>query len=289
MIQIVFAILIGIGIFLISADLLRIPHIKTSRAFHNLSKRQKKKASLLELWLQGAAKLVARHLKLNEYRRLQLVSDLQTAGMEITPELYIAVAIIKAGLCGLLAIPAFFIFPLIVPLIIVLAILMYFKEAKSVQTRIAKRREVIEYELPRLVSTIEKTLMHNRDVLGILETYKGNAGAALKGELSVTVADMRSGNYESALTRLESRVGSAMLSDVVRGLISVLRGDETDAYWATLTIKFADIQRQNLKRQAQKVPGKVRRLSMVLLFCFIAVYLVVIITQIMHSLGAMFR
>lgn len=288
MIQIVFAILIGISIFLIAADLLRIPHIKTSRAFRSLSKRQKKKTSLLELGLQGAARFIARHLKLNDYRRLQLVSDLQTAGMEITAELYIAVAVIKAGLCGLLAIPAFFIFPLIVPLVIVLAILMYFKEAKSVQTRIAKRREAIEYELPRLVSTIEKTLMHSRDVLGILETYKRNAGAALKGELSVTVADMRSGNYESALTRLESRVGSAMLSDVVRGLISVLRGDETDAYWATLSIKFADIQRQNLKRQAQKVPGKVRRLSMVLLFCFIAVYLVVIITQIMHSLGAMF-
>ena len=99
---------------------------------------------------------------------------------------------------------------------------------------------------------------------------------------------MRSGNYEAALTRLESRVGSAMLSDVVRGLISVLRGDDTTVYWASLSIKFADIQRQLLKMQAQKVPSKVKRLSMVLLFCFMAVYLVVITVEIMSSLGAIF-
>jgi hypothetical protein len=281
-------ILAGFGVYFIFTDLFKIPNIKTSKAFYNLSKRQKKKASSLELWLQGFAQFIARHLKLNEYKRLQLISDLQTAGMDIAPELHIANAIIKAGICGIIAIPAFFVFPLIAPVIVSLAFAMYFRESKSIQSRIKKRRESIENELPRLVFTIQKTLTHSRDVLGILESYRQNAGPILKSELDITVADMRSGNYESALTRLESRVGSAMLSDVVRGLISILRGDDTKTYWSTLSIKFADYQRQHLKQQAQKVPGKVKRLSMVLLFCFIAVYLVVIITEIMSSLGAMF-
>lgn len=288
MIQIIIGILIGVGVFFIAADLLRIPHIKTSKAFHSLSKRQKKKTSTIELWLQGLAQFIAGHLKLNEYKRMQLVSDLQTAGMEITPERHISNAVIKAGLCGILAIPAFFIFSIIAPVIIALGFMMYFKEAKSVQTCIAKRRETIESELPRLVFTVQKTLMHSRDILGILEAYKENAGTALKYELNITIADMRSGNYESALTRFESRVGSAMLSDVVRGLISVLRGDDTTAYWATLSVKFADIQRQSLRQQAMKAPGKVKRLSMILLFCFMAVYLVVIVAEVMRSLGAMF-
>jgi len=39
---------------------------------------------------------------------------------------------------------------------------------------------------------------------------------------------MRSGSYEAALTRLEARVGSSMLSDVVRCLIGVLHGDNTE-------------------------------------------------------------
>ena len=288
MLQTTVGILAGFGVYFIFTDLFKIPNIKTSKAFYNLSKRQKKKASSLELWLQGFAQFIARHLKLNEYKRLQLISDLQTAGMDIAPELHIANAIIKAGICGMIAVPAFFVFPLIAPVIVTLAFAMYFRESKSIQSRIKKRRESIENELPRLVFTIQKTLTHSRDVLGILESYRQNAGPILKSELDITVADMRSGNYESALTRLESRVGSAMLSDVVRGLISILRGDDTKTYWSTLSIKFADYQRQHLKQQAQKVPGKVKRLSMVLLFCFIAVYLVVIITEIMSSLGAMF-
>ncbi len=288
MLQTTVGILTGFGVYFIFTDLFKIPNIKTSKAFYNLSKRQKKKASSLELWLQGFAQFIARHLKLNEYKRLQLISDLQTAGMDIAPEIHIANAIIKAGICGMIAVPAFFVFPLIAPVIVTLAFAMYFRESKSIQSRIKKRRESIENELPRLVFTIQKTLTHSRDVLGILESYRQNAGPILKSELDITVADMRSGNYESALTRLESRVGSAMLSDVVRGLISILRGDDTKTYWSTLSVKFSDYQRQHLKQQAQKVPGKVKRLSMVLLFCFIAVYLVVIITEIMSSLGAMF-
>ena len=288
MLQTTVGILAGFGVYFIFTDLFKIPNIKTSKAFYNLSKRQKKKASSLELWLQGFAQFIARHLKLNEYKRLQLISDLQTAGMDIAPEFHIANAIIKAGICGMIAVPAFFVFPLIAPVIVSLAFAMYFRESKSIQSRIKKRRESIENELPRLVFTIQKTLTHSRDVLGILESYRQNAGPILKSELDITVADMRSGNYESALTRLENRVGSAMLSDVVRGLISILRGDDTKTYWSTLSVKFSDYQRQHLKQQAQKVPGKVKRLSMVLLFCFIAVYLVVIITEIMSSLGAMF-
>lgn len=288
MTQIFVGIFVGIGIFFIVADLFRIPYIKTSKAINNLSKRQKNKTSSIEILLKDLAIWLSKRLKLNEYKRMQLLSDLQTANINITPELHIANAIIKAGLCTFLAIPAFFIFPLVVPLVIALSFAMYFKESKGIQQKIKARRMAIEFELPRLVFTIDKTLSHSRDVLAILDNYRENAGAEIKYELSITVADMRSGNYESALTRLESRVGSAMLSDVVRGLISVLRGDNTTVYWASLSIKFADIQRQQLKGQAQKVPPRVKRLSMALLFCFMAVYLVVIIVEIMTSLGAMF-
>ena len=79
-----------------------------------------------------------------------------------------------------------------------------------------------------------------------------------------------------------------MLSDVTRGLIGVLRGDETDVYWAGLGIKFSDYQRQLLKQQAQKIPAKVKRLSMCLLFCFMLIYIVVIGMEILNSIGVLF-
>ena len=231
---------------------------------------------------------MANKIHLNEYKRLQLESDLKTAGVNLSPEQYKANALLKAGLSGIFAIPFLFIFPLLSPVFIIIGIAMYFKESKEIQEKIKAKRSAIEYELSRLVFSIEKTLTHNRDILAILDNYRENAEPELKDELNITVADMRSGNYESALTRLEARVGSSILSDVVRGLIAVLRGDDTAAYWANLSVKFSDVQRQLLKQQAVKVPGKVKRLSMILLFCFIGVYGVVIVMQIVTQLGAMF-
>jgi hypothetical protein len=53
-------------------------------------------------------------------------------------------------------------------------------------------------------------------------------------------------------------------------------------------VKFSDYQRQLLKQQAQKIPGKVKRLSMCLLFCFMLIYIVVIGMEIMNSIGVLF-
>lgn len=288
MFQIIIGILFGAGLFFIAADSLKIPSAKSVKAMRRMVKRQSKKPSKLEGFIQGLSGWLAERLKLNEYKRMQLIADLQTAGMTITPEQYIANAIVKAGICGLLAVPAFFLFPLLCPIILAVASLIYFRETRTIQERIRAKREAIEFELPHLVFTISQTIPHNRDILSLLENYQPNAGKEFREELAITVADMRSSNHEAALTRLESRVGSTMLSDVTRGFISVLRGDDTQAYWAALSIKFADIQRQALKRQAVKVPSKVRRLSMLLLVCFIATYMVVLGYEIMQSLGAMF-
>ncbi len=288
MLQAIIGAFFGVGIFLILADTLRVPFLATSTAAGNLAKRQKQKTGTLEIWLHDLAMWISKRLRLNEYKRMQLETDLKSAGMNLSPEMHIANSIVKAILVGIFAIPLFFIFPLLAPVVIALAVFMYFRESKGVANRIKAKRKAIEYELPRFVSHIEKTLKHNRDVLYILDNYKNTAGSELRSELEITVADMRSGNYEAALTRLENRVGSSMLSDVSRGLIGVLRGDDTEVFWTSLGVKFADYQRQLLKQEAQKVPGKVKRLSMCLLFCFMAIYIVVIGMEIVTSLGVLF-
>ena len=278
----------GVGFFLILSDCFRVPFFKTSKAINNLAKRQKKKTSILEIWLGDVALWISKRLRINEFKRIQLELDLRSAGVNLSPEMHIANSIVKSMLIGIMAVPILFIFPLLSPIIVALAVMIYFKASKGVADKIKEKRRHIEYELPRFVSHIEKTLKHNRDVLYILDSYKNNAGDELKQEIEITIADMRSGNYEAALTRFESRVGSSMLSDVTRGLIGVLRGDETDAYWAGLAVKFSDYQRQLLKQQAQKIPSKVKRLSMCLLFCFMLIYIVVIGIEIMNSIGVLF-
>lgn len=288
MLQALIGAIFGVGIFLILADCFRIPFLSTSKAVNNLAKRHEHKTSSIDIWLKDLAIWISKKLRLNEYKRMQLQTDLQSAGIAMSPEMHMANSLVKSILIGLMAVPVYFIFPLLTPLVIALAIMMYFKASKGVADKIKEKRRSIEYELPRFVAHIDKTLKHNRDVLYILDSYKSNAGAELKQDLEITVADMRSGNYEAALTRFESRVGSSMLSDVTRGLIGVLRGDDTEVYWSSLAIKFADYQRQYLKQQANKIPGKVKRLSMCLLFCFMLIYIVVIGMEIVNSLGVLF-
>lgn len=288
MLQTIVGALIGIGLFFVLADMYGLPYYKTDKAVESLSKQQKEKASFLDVWLKELATWLAKHLKLNEFKKAQLESDLKTAQMNITPEMFKANAVVKSLLVGIFAIPMLFVFPLLSPVVIFLAIFLYNREIKSVGRRIKEKRAKIEYELPRLVFTIDKTLKHSRDVLNMIESFAENAGPEMKHELNITAADMRSGNYEAAITRLESRVGSAQMSDVCRGLIGILRGDDTAMYWASLSIKFNDIQRQQLRLEAQKVPRKVKRLSMCLLFCFMLIYIVVILEQIMSSLGVLF-
>lgn len=288
MMQVIIGALFGVGLFFILADVYAIPYYKTSKAVESLSKLQKEKTSGLDLWLGGIAGWLADRLPMDPFKRSQLEADLRTAQMDLTPEMFRANAIVKAMLVGIMAIPMAFIFPLLCPVVLFLAIFLYSMEIKSVSKRIQGKRAKIEYELPRLVFNIEKTLKHNRDVLYMLESYSKTAGSEMKHELDITAADMRSGNYEAAITRLESRVGSSMMSDVCRGLIGVLRGDDTEMYWASLAIKFSDAQRQQLRLQAQKAPRKVKRLSMCLLVCFMLIYVVVILAQIVNSLGVLF-
>ena len=278
----------GIGLYLILADYFRVPYFATSKAHNNLAHRQEQKTSSLDIWLGDLAVWLSHHIKLNDYKKMQLQTDLRSAGITLSPEMHIANAIVKSVLIGAMSIPVAFSFPLLCPVILVLAVLIYLKSSKGVADKIKAKRKKIEYELPRFVAHIEKTLKHNRDVLYILDGYMKNAGKEMGDELEITVADMRSGNYEAALTRLEARVGSTMLSDVTRGLIGVLRGDDTDAYWANLAIKFSDYQRTLLKAEAAKVPAKVKRLSMCLLICFMLMYVLVIGMQIIVSLGGLF-
>lgn len=173
-------------------------------------------------------------------------------------------------------------------IVVFLAVMVYFKEINRADELLAGKRGVIETELPRFVSTIEQELKNSRDVLSIVENYKKNAGEQFSGELDVLVADMRSSSYEAALTRFEARLNSPMLSDVVRGLIGVLRGDDGAMYFQMLSHDFKQLELQRLKKEAQKIPPKIRVFSFVMLMCFLFMYLAIIVIEIIKSMGSMF-
>lgn len=173
-------------------------------------------------------------------------------------------------------------------LLVLLGVMVYYKETRKAEELVREKREQIEGELYRFVSTITQELKNSRDVLSMLEHYKENAGEMFQKELDIVCADMRSSSYEAALTRFEARLNSPQLSDVVRGLIGVLRGDDGAVYFQMLTHDFKQAELQRLKAKAAKIPPKIRVFSFAMLLCFLATYFAIIGYEIIKSMGTLF-
>lgn len=284
---IVFAICLAFGLFFIIADILKIPYMSTSKAIINTGKKDRKSTKSTETVMLELAGKVSKFVKLNEYKRSRLQSVLKAADMNITPETYMSCAYLKVFSILIFIIPSVLIFPLIVPIIIFFAIAVYFKEVQKADAKLREKREEIESELPRFVATIEQELKNSRDVLGILENFKKNAGKKFGQELDIVCADMRSSSYEAAMTRFEARINSPQLSDIVRGLIGVLRGDDGSIYFQLLAYDFKQMELRKLKAEAEKIPPKIKVFSFVMLVCFLFTYLAIIGFEILKSLGTM--
>lgn len=276
------------GLFLLLSGLLRLPTLGTSRAVMNTGKQEKKMAKTVDAFLMDGAVQLAKHLRINVYKRSRMEHVLKAAGIGMTPEVYLAYAYLKAGTVFLAAIPALYVFPLLALFLIVLGVVLYHKEIHKADELMQEKREQIEGELYRFTSTVTQELKNSRDVLSILEHYKENAGEAFRRELDIVCADMRSGSYEAALTRFEARLNSPQLSDVVRGLIGVLRGDDGAVYFQMLSHDFKQAELQRLKAKAAKIPPKIRVFSFAMLICFLATYFVIIGYEIIRSIGTMF-
>ena len=279
---------LALGLYILLANILKLPRMAVTKAVLNVIRQDKKQTKILEVLVFDLSSKLANHIRLEEYKKRKLTSTLRSAGIKLTPETFIARAWVKTGLIATLLIPVMPIIPVLAPVIILLAITVFFRELRLADEILRLKREEIEYELPRFVSTISQALKASRDVTAILISYQKSAGDSFGQELEITIADMKSGNEETALTRLEARIGSTMLSDVVRGLISVKRGDNGAMYFEMLNHDFKQVELQKLKLIAMKQPGKVKKYSFLMLGCFLLMYLGILGYAIINALGKMF-
>ncbi len=282
-----FGAFLAFGLFMMFANALKIPSLKTSKAVMTAGRDDKKISKTIDAVLVETAGKLGKIFRMDKYKRNRLEKTLRSAGIKMTPEAFTVYAMLKAfGIC-LLAVPCSFLFPLIIPLIVILAVAVYFKEIGKADEAMREKRGAIEKELPRFVATVEQELKTSRDILSIMENYQKHAGVHFSYELDVTCADMRSSSYEAALTRFEARIGSSQLSDVVRGLVSVIRGDDSAVYFKMLAHDFKLIELQRLKAEAQKIPPKIRVFSFGMLMLFLLTYFAVMGMQLLDSLGSM--
>lgn len=276
------------GLFLLLSGILKLPTLRTGRAMMQSGKKEKKLQKTLDAFYMDGAAYLGKYIGMNAYKKSRMQNVLNAAGLKMTPETYMAYAYLKAGSIFLLILPALHVFPLLAILLVLLGVMVYYKETRKAEELVREKREQIEGELYRFVSTITQELKNSRDVLSMLEHYKENAGEMFQKELDIVCADMRSSSYEAALTRFEARLNSPQLSDVVRGLIGVLRGDDGAVYFQMLTHDFKQAELQRLKAKAAKIPPKIRVFSFAMLLCFLATYFAIIGYEIIKSMGTLF-
>ena len=282
------AILLCAGIYFLLAGALKVPTLAATKAVIAVTGREKKKSKSLNAVIFDLSAKLAKHIKINGYKRRKMAAAIKSAGMNLSPEAYTATAIVKTGLVALFIIPSVIFAPILAIAVVFIAVTVFFKSYTAADEIVKKKREAIELELPRFVNTITQELKASRDILSILESYQKHAGEAFKTELEVTIADMKSGSHETALTRFEARMGSSHLSDVVRGLIAVMRGDNGVVYFQMLSHDLKQFEIQKLKMIAMKRPGKIKKYSFFMLACFLLMYLAIIGVEIFNAFMKLF-
>ena len=280
--------LISFGLFQLLTNTFKVPSRREIKTIMAVGKKKKENPSFLDVAFFKGSHEIEKHLTLNPYKKQKMKAILESLGINKTPEVIYATALMKAGLCLLCAVVIGFLIPLVSIAFVILAILIYFKELDAPTSLIMGRREEINRELPRFVGTIEQELKSRRDILGILMDYRKNAGTAFGEELDITVADMKTSNYENALTRMETRIGTSGMSDIMRGLIAVLRGDDVKQYFETLNREMRKLEINQLTLEMLKRPQKSKKYTVMLLIGFISSFFVIIGYQIFTTLPKIF-
>ena len=141
-----FGILLAIGLFLISADLLKLPSIATQKAMLSAGKqgKEKAKAKTVDVLLMGWAVKFAKYIPMDEYKKSRMKNTLNAAGMNLTPEEFISSAILKSGTIAILIIPCLMILPLIAPILMFLSIIIYFKEIRKADEILKIRKKKLK-------------------------------------------------------------------------------------------------------------------------------------------------
>lgn len=259
------------GSYMILTGQLELVTAKTEKAAHAYHNRHKKSQETDRL-LESLAVKLSKYIRMDSYKRKKLEADLKGLDINDSPEIYKARTLLKPVIILLGVVPCLLIAPILSVGVIAIAVIIYFKDDMDIRERLRIKKEDIEFELPRFACTLKQELTSSRDVLTILESYKKNAGAAMRGELEKTIADMRSGNYEAALLRFESRISIPALSDIMRGLIGVLRGDNNVSYFEMLSHDLDMLEVQRLENIAMKQPGKIKKYLFMLLMSLLYMY-----------------
>ena len=282
-------ILLGTGFYYIVTEFLILPDNKARKAISSYGKG--KKAPSSDEIISYLASKIERYIVIEENQKKLLQRKLNAAELDHTPEFHTARAVASGlivtlfGVVFALIFSAFVNWMIIFSLFVILGIFSGFKMMNETNEIISRKAGAIEPELALFASTIQKQLSSTTDIIKIFESYRKICGEAFRHEIDVTIADMKTGSYEIALLNFDNRVRLESLSQIIRGLIAVLKGDDQRVYFDMLVHDLSNAERERLKRLSLKRPSKLNFSSAMVLVCFITIIVYIIGFQIIREIN----
>lgn len=282
------------GTYFILSDFLPVPSKKARKAVLSMTNTETSLSESITVPLANKLVVFLDRKKYGWYESLKegwnsnLQKKLYSANIHYTPEFYVIKAFLESVLVCALAIPMYFITPIISVVCIALGISVYFKRLQDLDEIIKKKSEKIDAELVLFANTIKQQLATTRDIIKILQDYRKISGQEFLHELDMTIADMKTGSYENALRNLEMRVHSSGLSEIIHGLLAVIRGNDQQNFFEMLVHDLQVNERERLKRIALKRPEKLKPITFLLVGSFLLMYLYVIGYQIVVQMQTIF-
>jgi len=233
--------------------------------------RSGRKSSYLNI-LQSPVSWLSRHImpliRLSRLRYVKLQNLLRNAKVASTPEQFTANIISEGLILASFCVPLFFFSRIICAAVFFISVCHMISRYRSLELNDMERSRGIERELPRLASYIKQGLATNGNIMLLLERYR-SISEAFAEELSATIADIKTSNFESALLRMGSRYNSEHLSMLIRGLIGVYNGDDMRYYFEMLEKDFTELEINRLRLEVRKIPRRMRK-SMIVIYAAIA-------------------
>lgn len=271
----------GVGLYFIITEYILMPSQAARKAIS--SNRIVKDRSWIDIVLEPLTKYFEAKVPWNEYKMEKLDLTLRTVGKEQTARRYCAEALSQAIAIGIFAVPLSILFFPLALLPAGAAVYSYLRDMKEPDKLLKVKRERIEAELPKFASTIANSLHTTKDVIKILRSYRKVCGDELREELDITLADMKTGTDETALRKLEGRIGSPKLSELVRGLLSVLRGEDQTMYFA---VKNEELRKEYIERQKREIlmrPGKLKGVTIATVILMLVIFIYIFASQIVGN------
>ena len=267
------------------------PDRKTDRIIKGMkgsgtdTKGGKEKRQLFGPLRDRLVSFVARFVIIRHEKRVRISMALERVGDEATPEEFYAEALLK-GLAFFLCACAFLLIGVGVAAFasFLLGVALFLQKTGEMDAKLKKIKSEIADELPRFISVINYSLSTTRDLIKIFEKYLNICKPALKPDLQLLVAEMKSGNYAEALKRFDARIGIQQLSAFVSGLIDTDRGIDQRTFFYLMEENMNALFIENKKKELSKRPKKIKRAIIPIGICLFAMYIVPIAVQLIEGL-----